>query len=68
MIDFIIKQKNQVFLKDVDAKTQISENKNFFVDEKKEIPDIEKILNYSFDINASDIHLQAGKYISYRVE
>ncbi len=40
----------------------------FFTDESKEIPDIEKILGNSITLNASDIHLQAGKCITYRVE
>ncbi len=68
VIDFILNQKNQILIKEVSDKTDAGDDKNFFTDESKNIPDIEKILSYSFIINASDLHLQAGKYISYRVE
>jgi|GEM_PF-3022126 len=40
----------------------------FFTDDTNSTPDIEKILFYSNNINASDIHLQAKKCITYRVE
>ncbi|MEI6710782.1 MAG: hypothetical protein WCK88_00475 [bacterium] len=40
----------------------------FFTDETKATPDVDKILAHSITINASDIHLQAGKCITYRVE
>lgn len=45
-----------------------NEGEKFFTDKERNIPDVEKILAHSIAIHASDIHLQAGKCITYRVE
>ncbi len=44
------------------------ENWKFFTDEKKEIIDLESILNYSIAARASDIHLSAGNAITFRIQ
>jgi len=50
------------------AKIDNKEKWNFFTDETKNTPDIEKILEYSSIMKASDVHLHTGKHIIYRVE
>lgn len=68
VINFILKQKEEATRKEVEASMGEKDEAKFFTDDTKTIPDVEKILLHSVNINASDIHLQAGKCITYRVE
>jgi hypothetical protein len=68
VIEFIFKQKDQATRQEVELGIGGKDETKFFTDETKETPDIEKILGHSITLNASDIHLQAGKCITYRVE
>jgi len=68
VIQFVIEQKNKHEVSDVMAKIDNKEKWNFFTDETKNTPDIEKILEYSSIMKASDVHLHTGKHIIYRVE
>lgn len=68
VIEFILTQKDKSVIKEIIRWDDVQEGVKFFTDEAKNIPDIEKILDYSLTINASDIHLQAGKCIAYRLE
>lgn len=66
------------FIRDKEQTKQISQatqGKNidpkawkFFDDEAKKQVSIEKILKYSIDAKASDVHLSAGKPITFRIE
>lgn len=67
IIDFILKQKNKGIKDEIDILVWTEEIK-FFTDESETVPNVENILLYSLRINASDIHLKAGKCITYRVE
>ena len=68
VIDFVLTQKNKSEMSDVMVKLDGQEKWNFFTDETKNTPNVEKILEYSSLANASDIHLHTGKHIIYRVE
>lgn len=66
VIEFIFKQKGHAVRQEVEM--SMGKEEKFFSDKEKNIPNVEKILAHSLNINASDIHLQAGKCITYRVE
>ncbi len=68
IIEFVLKQKDEATRKEVELKMVEEGAAKFFTDAEKNIPDVARILAHSLNINASDIHLQAGKCITYRVE
>lgn len=68
VIDFVLAQKSKSDVSTVLSAVQSEEKWAFFTDETKNIPNLEKILEYSVIANASDIHLNVWKHITYRVE
>jgi len=68
IIEFVLKQKEEATRREVELKMVQEGAAEFFSDTDKNIPNVERILSHSFNLNASDIHLQAGKCITYRVE
>jgi type II secretory ATPase GspE/PulE/Tfp pilus assembly ATPase PilB-like protein len=67
VIEFVLKQKGHITQQTIDISLE-TESEGFFSDTEKTIPNVDNILTHSLKINASDIHLQAGKCIAYRVE